>query len=194
MRDYKNIDLEINMSNLHLTRPCMEYMDSFKEALAEYMLEGVRDFAYPKVDSRWDVKRYLKRLKRLEAGKVVGHVASTSFWLVDGTNYIASGDIRHSLNERLRMLGGNISYGVRPGAWGLGIGTLNLDMLLKEAAKLGVSEPLITCYEGNLASRKIIEKSGGVLMREVFNNVEGEQKLTRIYKIETSSPFVSTRF
>ena len=150
----------------------------------EYMAHRVEDFAYPKLSNKRDIKAYLKRLDEFRAGKVPdGFVPASAFWLVDGVHYLGSGDVRHALNAHLQRLGGNIGYSIRPAAWGKGLGTVQLAFLLQEARKLGVEKPIITCYDENFASIKIIERNGGVLVKKVVNRVYGKQRLTRIYEV-----------
>ena len=178
-------NLSINFNNLHLVRPCMEYMASFKEALFEYMAHRVEEFSYPKLTTEKDVKAYLRRVADYEKGKVPEHhVPSSAFWLVDGQQYLGSGDVRHHLNDQLRRLGGNIGYAIRPAGWGRGLGTTNLALLLNEAKKLGIQRPVITCFDENIASYKVIEKNGGILKGKVENRVMGYKRLTRLYEID----------
>ena len=176
----------INYENLHLTRPCVQYMASYRHAIAEHNTHGVEDFAYPKVDTRREVAAFLKKVDRFHRGIDIprGYVPGTSFWLVDGKHYLGSGDIRHYLNDNLRKLGGNIGYSIRPSVWRNGLGSLQLALLLREAAKLRVYRPIITCFDGNVASAKIIEKNGGVLLKKINNNFRGRNRLTRIYEID----------
>jgi len=177
-------ELDVDFSGLRLVRPCMEYMDSFQEALLEYMAFRVEEFSYPKLSNARDIKAYLKRLDKFRKGKVPeGFVPSSAFWLVDGRQYLGSGDVRHYLNDNLRRLGGNIGYAIRPGGWRQGLGTIQLALLLDEAGRLGVQTPIITCFEHNIGSIKIIEKNGGVLINTVQNRVKGSKVLTRIYEV-----------
>ena len=180
--------IEINFSNLHLVQPCRQYMESFQAAILEYMAFRVEDFAYPKLDRRRDVRAYFKNLENFRKGKVAAHlVPSSAFWLVDGKNYLGSGDVRHRLNDKLRRLGGNIGYSIRPAAWRQGLGSLQLSLLLKEAKKLEIKKPIITCYDDNVASAKVIEKNGGVLIEFVKNDYKGSPRLTRIYEVENEN-------
>ncbi|MCL2855524.1 MAG: GNAT family N-acetyltransferase [Defluviitaleaceae bacterium] len=177
-------NIKIDFNNLHLVWPCWEYLQSYREAIMEYIAFRVEDFAYPKITTHRDAKGYFKRLERMRKGKAPkGLVPASAFWLVDGRNYIGSGDVRHCLNESLSRLGGHIGYSIRPAAWGRGLGTIQLAMLIEEAAKLEIPRPLITCFDDNLASIKVIEKNGGILVNKITNRVRGEKKLTRHYEM-----------
>ncbi|WP_344492767.1 GNAT family N-acetyltransferase [Glycomyces endophyticus] len=92
-----------------------------------------------------------------------GFVPFTTLWWADGDTYLGRISIRHRLNEHLRDIGGHIGYDVRPSARGRGHATAMLAAALPRAAALGIDTALITCDESNTASRKVIERNGGVL-------------------------------
>ncbi|MCL2415389.1 MAG: GNAT family N-acetyltransferase, partial [Defluviitaleaceae bacterium] len=106
------------------------------------------------------------------------------FWLVDKNLYLGTGDIRHFLTDQLKKLGGNIGYSIRPAAWRNGLGTIQLALLLLESKKLNILSPIITCFDHNIGSARIIEKNGGILLQKVFNWHNGKEILTRIYRID----------
>lgn len=178
--------IAIDFDNIHLVYPCAMYINSYRAAIAEYKRHNIIDFAYPNVRSRREVASFLQQIDNSRRGINIrsGYVPTSAFWLVDGQNYIGSGDVRHFLNTRLQSFGGNIGYSIRPSAWRQGLGTLQLSLLLKEAAKLHISKPIITCFDDNTSSAKVIEKNGGVLIRKVINTCNNQTKLTRIYEID----------
>jgi predicted acetyltransferase len=92
-----------------------------------------------------------------------GFVPATELWLIDREGFIGRTIIRHKLNDRLRVLGGHIGYWIRPACRRKGYGTFAMATALEEANRLGLEKVLVTCDADNLASRKIIEKGGGVL-------------------------------
>jgi len=178
-------DLDIDFDNLHLVVPCMEYFDSYRDAIHEYLAHRVEDFAYPVLSTKRDIRAFFKHNEDFRCGKVPkGFVPASAFWLVDGKHYLGSGDVRHILNDNLRRMGGNIGYSIRPAAWGKGLGTVQLMLLLREAYYLGVTSPIITCFDKNYASIRVIEKNGGVLINRIENNIKGEPRMTRIYQID----------
>ena len=61
-----------------------------------------------------------------------------------------------------------------------GYGTIQLKLVLNECKNLNINQVLITCIEENIASRKVIEKCGGVFQNAVENN----GKLIRRYMIK----------
>lgn len=71
--------------------------------------------------------------------------------------------LRHRLNERLRQTGGNIGYVVVPEYRRRGIAVGMLRLALPLARERGLDRALITCDEDNAASRRVVEKCGGLL-------------------------------
>jgi predicted acetyltransferase len=89
-------------------------------------------------------------------------VHATTLWWVEGRTYLGRLSIRHTLNQSLRTLGGHIGYSVRPSARRRGHATAMLTAALPYAHRLGIDPALVTCDDDNVASRKVIEASGGV--------------------------------
>ena len=179
-------NLKIDVDSIRLIEPCMEYMESFREAIREYMHERVEDFAYRRVGSRREQRAFLRCMIDNRLGRNIpgGRVPSSEFWLVDNQRYLGTGNIRHFLTDELRRLGGNIGYSIRPAAWHNGLGTFQLSLLLREAEKLEIASPIVTCFEHNVGSARVIEKNGGMLVEKRYNRHNGADILTRIYRID----------
>ena len=95
-----------------------------------------------------------------------GYVPQTVFWWVAGDAYLGRLSIRHRLTAHLLHEGGNLGFEVRPSARGRGHATAMLAAALPLAAALGVDPARLDCEAGNVASRRVIEKNGGVLDEE----------------------------
>ena len=80
-----------------------------------------------------------------------------------GDEYLGRISIRHRLTAHLREIGGHIGYDIRPSARQCGHATAMLAAALPVARSLGIDPALLTCDEDNIASRKVIEASGGML-------------------------------
>jgi predicted acetyltransferase len=123
------------------------------------------------------------RLAETEAAYATGFVPNTVFFLVDGPGRILGAlSYRPRLNERLRLNGGHLGYGIRPSERRRGIGQFVLN---QAATTLPCPEGpafLVTCDEDNLASRRTIEACGGVLIDQPV--VEGVA--TRRYTVTVS--------
>lgn len=146
-----------------LVTPSARYRASFLEALREPDSENWMH--HPHVElAHVSFDTFLQQLADEAAGLGLSadKVPQSSFWLVDGDQYIGRVSIRHRLNDKLRRMGGNIGYAIRPSARRQGHGKLILQLALQKARALGMQRVLLTCSETNMASRKIIEHCGGV--------------------------------
>ena len=95
-----------------------------------------------------------------------GFVAQSIYWLYEKKIPVGIGKIRHELTEQSRKKGGNIGYAIDPLYRGEGYATLLLSLLLLEANSLGIDNILLTVEKNNPASRRVIEKNGGKIIRE----------------------------
>lgn len=92
-----------------------------------------------------------------------GRVKSSWFWILDGDGgWVGFLALRRSLNAALLETGGHIGYSVRPSRRGEGLAARALADALVEASALGLERVLVTCDEDNAASRRTIERTGGV--------------------------------
>ena len=175
------------MENVKLILPCEEYLQSYLEACREYKEHNVATYSFhdpDKFDEWKDIifQRYADYRKGLNLEP--GWVPGTTFWLVEDGEFIGMGGVRHRLNEGLERFGGHIGYGIRYSKWNKGYGTLQLKLLLQEAAKLGISRVLITCNDDNIGSARVIEKNGGKHWDTIDNTIDGVFRRTRRYWID----------
>ena len=129
-----------------------------------------------------DFEKYVNTL--LDASKGIGmgylQVPHSSFWLIDeNQNILATSNLRHTLNEKLWVMGGHIGYGVAPSARRKGCATKILELTLLEAKKLEIEKALITCYKSNIGSAKSILKNGG----EFWKEAPMKDRITQYYWI-----------
>ena len=104
-----------------------------------------------------------------------GRVPATLYWAVVGNKYVGRLDLRHKLTKHLKKFGGNIGYSVMPSERRKGYATEMLRLGLRKAKLMDIRKVLITCDENNIASRKVIEKNGGILENKI--KAEGVYKL-----------------
>lgn len=90
--------------------------------------------------------------------------------------------LRPKLTFKLKMRGGNISYGLLKKYWGLGYAKIMLGEVLKCAKKMGLKRVLLTSYDDNIPSWKVMEHNNAVLTKTVPEQHSG--KLVRHYWIE----------
>lgn len=154
---------------------------SFLEAMAEFASEGrggagdgtmlgqeTHDFGaiWPAVDGFAQYVLHLRAQAAEDTARRDGFVPSTTLWYVDGMTYIGRVAIRHRLTPMLLELGGHIGYDVRPSLRRRGHATEMLRRALPAARAVGISRALVTCDTDNVASRRVIERNGGVLEDE----------------------------
>ncbi len=169
----------------HLVPPSLGYQDSFLAALREYRAEG-RHTELPagRLADPAEFARYVAALQANAtlAGAAVryvaalrgaepeswpgGYVPQTDLWWVAGDRYLGRVSIRHRLTPHLLYEGGSIGLEVRPSARGCGHATAMLAAALPLAAALDVDPARLDCEADNAASRRVIEKNGGVFDEE----------------------------
>jgi predicted acetyltransferase len=154
-----------------LCPPTVEVWASFVAAMAEFQAEG-RDGArdYWQGGERWSTPahfreyvRWLREQALADSPRPPGYVPATMLWWIDGHDYLGRLAIRHRLTPQLREVGGHIGYDVRPSARRRGHATAMLRAALPVARRLGIDPALVTCDVDNVASRRVIERHGGVL-------------------------------
>lgn len=150
---------------------------SFLEAVTEFVAEGrgrpgddsVLGDDIARYGARWHdpavFEEYVELTRaaaRDDVPRPAGHVPSTTLWYVEGARFLGRLAIRHRLTPRLLEWGGLIGYDVRPSARRRGHATAMLRAALPLAHGLGIDRALVTCDYDNVASRKVIERCGGV--------------------------------
>src|SRR5512142_2814428 len=164
---------------VELSTPTVRVRRSFLAAMAEFRSEGrgspadltmigyeIREFGHAWAATPGGFPRYVQWLvaqAREESPRPEGYVPSTTLWWVEADEYLGRIAIRHRLTPYLREAGGHIGYDVRPSARRCGHATNMLAAALPVARSLGIESALVTCDVDNVASRKVIEKNGGIL-------------------------------
>jgi predicted acetyltransferase len=146
-----------------LAAPSAIYRDSFIAALEEFGPdEG--GLTYEREVTPADFDDYVRVCAANARGEELpdGWVPYSTFWLVEGDEYIGSVNVRHVITDWMRRFGGHIGHHVRSSQRRKGYGTLICALALDEARKLGLDRVLITCDDDNMGSAKIIERNGGV--------------------------------
>ena len=164
---------------LRLVKAEERYREAIVDFLDEWQKSGekITPYAVTKGDVH-DFPAYCEaiELKEPKDGLVPD---STFFCLEEESGQIVGAvNIRHYLNDYLRMYGGHIGDGVRPSRRNEGIATKMIALALEECKKLGIDRVLMTCDRDNIASARSIQKNGGVLENEVN---DGEEILQRYW-------------
>lgn len=171
---------------MQLVLPSIQYKDSFIQAVKEYQADKADDrldvLSLNVDDLEKDFDSYVSKVLSNAEGKnlLAGYVPQSTFWLIDGKEFIGRVSIRHILTDHLLREGGHIGYDVRPSMRQKGYGKNLLDLALPRAKALGIKKALVTCNENNLGSKKIIEANGGVFENSVSMG-EGKPRKLRYW-------------
>lgn len=162
------------MSKLVLVEPTIEY----KEQAINYIDEF--NIYFSEINGSGGLDRYLNDyegwLKKLKEDKVrvanEYRVPSETYFLVrlEDNRIVGMINIRLELNNRLRKLGGNIGYGIRPTERRQGYNKINLYLGLVKCNERGIKEVILDCDEDNIGSKKTIEALGGMLQRKFYSD------------------------
>lgn len=162
---------------MELVLPSAEYKDSFIEAVKEFQADSddshrnqwYRRQSVSELEAHFGlfVEQELSHARGEDLR--TGDLPHSTYWLVDGGEFIGQTNVRHRLNDHLMQIGGHVGYDIRPSERGKGYGNKILELALQKAKELNIGRVLLTCGTANILSRKIIEKNGGVLDNRVQN-------------------------
>jgi predicted acetyltransferase len=147
-----------------LVQPTVALKDSYLGGMRELQEEGRRaDLDLEALALTFD--DHVALLIAWAEGRLLrdGWVPWTEWWIVAEGVWAGRIAFRHYLTPALEQFGGHIGYEVRPSHRGRGVATRALALLVEHLRASGPARLLITCDTTNLASRRVIEKNGGVL-------------------------------
>ena len=101
-----------------------------------------------------------------------GKVQATQLLCVEEGRVLGMLQIRHELNEYLRLYAGHIGYSVRPSARRQGVAKWMLSAALPFCRELGLRRVMIACEPWNEGSRRTILANGGVHEKTVHEPQE----------------------
>ncbi len=167
---------------MKLVKLTKEYKDEYLE-----MLDGwgeVEDYKeqspFPLSFDTSDFESFILQIEKLENDPDDHFVPSSTYCLLNEEGkFVAMSNLRHYLNDRLKVMGGHIGYGTRADMRSRGYATKILELTLSEAKNLSINKVLVTCYVENLASNRTIQKNGGVLN----GTIDWEGRMTNQYWI-----------
>jgi predicted acetyltransferase len=158
-----------------LVEPSLELKEQFAAFVRDYLTDDDKTWGFEKGLS--DFEAYVRKFADYREGRNLpdGWVQDSTYWLVDNDKTVLGRvSIRHRLTKKLTHRGGHIGYYIRPSARGKGYGTLICKLGLEEAKRLGIKRVLITCAKDNIGSNRIIQKNGGILENEVWDEQDKE--------------------
>jgi predicted acetyltransferase len=159
-----------------LTHPALPVQASFLAFVDELRAEGPLDPTGPvaravatygsSLQEAAGFQRFLDGLRAEELPETPrpeNFVPTTYLWWIDGSAFLGRLSIRHRLAPgRVGLRNGHIGYEVRPSARRQGHAMAMLGAALPWARRIGLDSVLLTCDDDNLASRRTIERNGGV--------------------------------
>lgn len=112
-----------------------------------------------------ELPNFLKKLVDMSRGIGLQPdlVPMTTYWMFADGKPVGISKLRHYLNEGLLRNGGHIGYCIRPTERGKGYGRQILALTLEKAREKGIEKALITVYQDNAVSCKVVLSNGGKL-------------------------------
>lgn len=159
-----------------LIEPDARVAASFRAAMADFVAEGRADGADQsalaldiyRFGERWHTEAgFAEFVTELRARgdestpEPPGWTWTSSFWWVDGDQFLGALRIRHREIPRVLEVAGLIGYEIAPRFRRQGHGSAMLRAALPHAAALGFDRALITCDPDNTGSRRVMENNGG---------------------------------
>lgn len=164
-----------------------------KEMYDEYMsndplpgidrFEGIRDLEKIKE------KTFKEWIDELEKGKDEKNLPNTysphTLYLAinDENKLIGAIGLRWKMVPTLMTFGGLIGYSIRPTQRGKGYASEMLRLALEKFKETDISDVLISCKDFNIASKKVIEKNGGIFENIYENEDDGYNYLRYWIKV-----------
>jgi predicted acetyltransferase len=170
--------------SLKLVYPAPEHELQWREIIEEIESAKEKIVPYALKLNLTDYTEYIARTDDYFLSNNIDpkHVAATTFFLVgDYERILGAVNIRHTLNDYLMTIGGNIGYGIRPTERRKGYATQMLGMALDYCKSLGLSKALVTCNKGNIGSARTILNNEGMLENEYM---EDDGNIVQRYWIE----------
>jgi predicted acetyltransferase len=149
---------------LTLIHPAKYLESDFRAAISEFRTMGEKTIASTFSYYEDDFDIYLQLISDAKKGVNLptGFVTYSTYWLVENNNRIIGFcNLRHYLNDALKIEGGHIGYAIRPSERRKNYGTIQLNLLLDECRNRKMDKVMITCDFDNFASQKIIKNNGG---------------------------------
>ena len=170
----------------------VEYIKEFQEHGDEFVVMNIIDTAMKTfgMDGTWiDLKeeqipdffkkyiKFIDNLSSIETIPVKGWVEGGEYAICKDGKMIRRVNFRKALNKYLLLhSSGHIGYAIKHSERGNGYATTALKLMLDKVWEMGYGEVMISCNDRNFASRRVIEKNGGVLNRVNMINPEEPER------------------
>jgi 4-oxalocrotonate tautomerase family enzyme len=176
-----------NSGKLYLVKPDLTFFEQYNDMMREWCASGTQIapwFLNAPFETLEEFEKFIKMLDICEhADKASPYASTTSYFVIneDG-RLIGATSLRHYLTVEGFNSWGHIGYGIRPSERRKGYAVQSLKLMLEQAKAKHIYKVLIGVHEGNVGSRKTVEKCGGIFENTVF--VEGDKEPIRRYWIK----------
>lgn len=178
--------------DLKHTKDFVEFIKEFQQYGDEFIVMNIIDTAMKTfgMNGTWiDLKeeqipdffkKYIKFIDNLSSIKTIpvkGWVEGGEYAICKDGKMIGRVNFRKALNKYLLLhSSGHIGYAIKHSERGNGYATTALKLMLDKMWEMGYGEVTISCNDRNFASRRVIEKNGGVLNRVNMINPEEPER------------------
>lgn len=145
--------------------------------------EGIRDL------EKLEEKSFEEWIDELEKGKDEKNLPQsysphTLYLAINDENELVGAiGLRWKMVPALMAFGGLIGYSIRPTQRGKGYASEMLKLALEKFKNTEIDNVLISCKDFNIASKKVIEKNGGVFENVYINKDDGYNYLRYWIKV-----------
>lgn len=164
-------------------------IEMYKEYMSSELIpgidrfEGIRDFE--KIDE-YSFEEWIENLEKNKDEKNLpeNYSPHTLFLAInDEEELVGAIGLRWRKVPALMTFGGLIGYSIRPSQRGKGYASKMLNLALEKFKATNIDNVLITCKDFNIASKRVIEKNGGIFENIYKNNNDGYNYLRYWIKI-----------
>lgn len=173
-------DIKLIHVEKELEEKILLFRNSFLES-GENSINGSRGLHHFERYDDW-----IKGVKECErSGNAILGVQATLYMAVRKSDEKIIGciELRHTLNEELKVIGGHVGFSVAPEERKKGYGSEMLSQVIEKARQLGISALMLTCDTENEASKRTIVKCGGALDEIKKVQYHGEKRCCEYYWI-----------
>ena len=156
---------------MRLVKPSIKFKNSYIALVNEFIEHDEPLVPFVLNENYHDFSAMVNRLNNYAKGIAISDafVPHATYWLVNQSDELLGVvNLRFKLTPRLRQIGGNIGFGIKPSQRKKGHGTLILKYALLKIKKAGLIEARVTCNKSNPASRAVIQANNGILESEEY--------------------------
>ena len=159
--------------------PTIDDKEIIKSYIEDHYSKGERSLSASNMLTSMEYEDWVKKVSNSVDVPDKNWGKSITYLALDNDKLVGLLNIRYTLSESMRMMYGDVGYGVRPSERMKGYATKMLKYALLECKRLGMEDVILGCYKDNIGSAKTIIKNGGELIKEL----EEEKQITEYWKI-----------